>query len=794
MAGRARRSPVHTTASEALESRLLLAGTTEYRSFDGSGNNLDNTGWGVANTPLVRLTTVEYGPGNAGEFPAMAVRVDSQGNTINPRTVSNLLFDQDVSQLNDRGLTSFLFQWGQFLDHDMDLTEDFDPVGAGERDGENISFLVPNDGTEHELPAGTIIPMLRSRFELDEHGVAQQINQVTSYIDGSNVYGSDAGRAHALRSHYGGFMLTSDGETNLTDGSGQFLPFNYLINGQYLPNAAPPTTGTGVPLHPGDLFVAGDVRANEQPGLTAMHTLFVREHNFQARRLAEQFGYDAVDLANPEVDERLYQMARAIVIAEIQSITYNEFLPALMGPHELASYQGYQPAVNAGIANIFSASLYRVGHTMLPNELLVLQPDGTPVPDDVDVLGSMVLDGQVTLGHAFFNPQLITQFGIEAYLVGLQTQQVQEIDNQIVDGVRNLLFDPPAGTDLGATNLQRGRDHGLPDYNQARIDFGLEPYTDFAQISSDPAVAALLEQAYDGDINNIDVFAGAISEDHGPGASMGTLMHAVLVNQFLRLRDGDRFYYENVFQGKQLAEIQNTRLSDVIARNTGLDVPPEAFRSPDVFTYRAEQGRGSANITLRVHNGELQITQASSNQVLASQALDATSIVAIFGTTKNDRIQIDQSVADYFAGSVEVFGDGGNDRLVVNAGRDQTPGERPNEVTVDELSIFHGNVEHVDIKQQRGHRGGGAPVHDHGGGSAGRQGRDDADRRQPGGGERAAATLPWDGDEGPSGDDGESILDRLRDRTDRASLIASTAPAEPSPIDMNDDVTDDNDA
>ncbi len=120
---------------------------------------------------------------------------------------------------------------------------------------------------------------------------------------------------------------------------------------------------------------------------------------------------------------------------------------------------------------------------MLPNELLVLNEDGTPVPDDPDVLGASVENGEVNLGEAFFNPELVTQFGIEAYLKGLATQQVQEVDHLVVDGVRNLLFDPPAGTDLGATNLQRGRDHGLPDYNQARVDYGLEPRASISEIS-----------------------------------------------------------------------------------------------------------------------------------------------------------------------------------------------------------------------------------------------------------------------------------------------------------------------
>jgi hypothetical protein len=687
---------------EKLEDRLLLAGDMEFRSFDGSGNNLNNGDWGAANQQLVRLTTVEYGPGSAGAFPALATRVDSNGDTINPRTVSNLLFDQDAdeSKLNDRGLTSFTFQWGQFLDHDMDLTEDFPPVGSFAPEdllpGEDISFLVPTDGTESELPIGTIIPQLRSRFELDEHGIAQQINQITAYIDASNVYGSDAEKAEGLRAHYAGMLLTSNGEAEEGNvgGEGRFLPFNYEFNGEYLENAAPP------PLDQYEYFVSGDVRSNEQPGLTTMHTLFVLEHNYQARRIADRLGLDADDLAEPEIDEHVYQLARAIVTAEVQSITYNEFLPALFGPDQLASYRGYQDDLNAGIANVFSASLYRVGHTMLPNELLLLNADGSPVADDPDVLGASVINGELALGEAFFNPELITQFGIEPYLKGLATQQIQEIDNLIVDGVRNLLFDPPAGFDLGATNLQRGRDHGLADYNQTRLDFGLTAMTDFSQISSDPDVAAALATAYDGDINNIDVFAAAISEDQIAGGSVGELLHTVLVDQFTRLRDGDRFYYENQFHGRELADIQNTRLSDIIRRNTDLqDVQDEVFRSENVFTFRAEEGRGSMNVTLRVQGDELQVTKGSGNRVIASKTLDDTDIVVIYGTSKNDRIRVDASVAELFAGSVEVHGGGKFDRLVVKAA-DQIV-VAPTEIRVNDLSVFYGNIEKVEVQAQR---------------------------------------------------------------------------------------------
>ena len=638
---------------EEMESRLLLAGGIEFRSFDGSGNNEDNADWGTANTQLLRLTTIAYGQGNSGVFPAMTPRVNSSGATINPRAVSNLLFDQDASRLNDRGLMSFVFQWGQFLDHDMNLTEDFVPVGVPALPGENISFMVPTDGTESELPSGTIIPMLRSRFELDENGVAQQINQITSFIDASNIYGSDAERAANLRSRFGGFLLTSDGVGNVTDGTGHLLPFNFEVEGEFLENAAPPTTGTGVPIEADDLFVSGDVRSNEQPGLTSMHTLFMREHNYQASRIAAQLGLDGNDLAEAEVDEYVYQLARAVVGAEIQSITYNEFLPSLLGPDQMESYAGYRADVHPSIANIFSGALYRVGHSMLPNELLLLNDDGTSVPDDPDVLGASVENGEVALAEAFFNPQLITEFGIEPYLKGLTTQQIQEIDNLIIDGVRNLLFDPPAAVDLGATNLQRGRDHGLADYNRIRVEFGLEPVTSFAEISGDSVVVAALEAAYDDAnngingydaINNIDVFAGAVSEDHIPGGSVGELVQTVLVDQFSRLRDGDRFYYENVFRGRALVGIQNTRLSDIIRRNTSLqDIQDEVFRDENVLTFRAQEGRGSVNVTLRVRGNELQVVKGS--HVVAAQDVGDTKIVVIYGTSRNDRIRIDSSVS-----------------------------------------------------------------------------------------------------------------------------------------------------
>src|SRR5213075_3056998 len=131
--------------------------------------------------------------------------------------------------------------------------------------------------------------------------------------------------------------------------------------------------------------------------------------------------------------------------------------------------------------------------------------------------------------------------GVDAVLRGFSTRVEQSVDLLMIDDIRNFLFGPPGagGMDLAAIDIQRGRDHGLADYNTMRQDFGLSKVTTFAQITSDPAVQAQLQSLY-GTVDNIDAFVGALAEDHLPGSSVGALTSAMLVDQFGRLRSGDR--------------------------------------------------------------------------------------------------------------------------------------------------------------------------------------------------------------------------------------------------------------
>jgi hypothetical protein len=504
---------------------VLLSGSgsslAENRTFDGSGNNIASPAFGAAGTNLLRLSIPAYSDG----LSAMA-----GASRPNPRDISNAVVAQGGSILNSRGMSDLVWQWGQFIDHDLSLTS----AGATE------SAPIPTSPGDPGF-VGTPIGFTRSIYDATTGttNARQQPNEISAFIDGSMVYGSDSGRATTLRTLSGGRLLTT------AHASGDLMPYNTFG----LPNGSAPGSD------PTTFFVGGDVRVNEQAGLASMHTLWVREHNRWADQIAK---------ANPGMsDEDVYQTARKIVGAEIQKITYSDWLPSLLGAGSLPAYAGYNSTVDAGIATEFSTAAFRIGHTLLSPTLLRLNNDGSVIPQ-----------GNLPLQSAFFDPTLIPGAGgIDPILKGLASQAAQEIDTKIVDDVRNFLFGPPGagGFDLAVLNIQRGRDHGICDYNTLRVDMGLTAAASFADISSDVAVQAALASVYP-DVNSIDPWVGMLAEDHLPGGSVGELMSLIILDQFERTRDGDRFFYLNDPElAPYLALIDSTTLGDVIEFNTGID-------------------------------------------------------------------------------------------------------------------------------------------------------------------------------------------------------------------------------
>lgn len=512
-----------------------------YRTIDGSGNNRDNPDWGAAHSQLERFAPSDYADG----ISALA-GLGRPG----PRDISNVVLDQSGSILNPLGASDYLWQWGQFLDHDIDLTEGTDPPEPA-----NIPIPTGDPVFDPNESGGAAFGFNRSIYDTatGTGNPRQQLNEITAFVDASNVYGSDEARASALR--------TNDGTGKLKTSAGDLLPFN--TDG--LPNA-----GGSSPA----LFVAGDVRANEQAALTAMHTLFVREHN----RLAEEIAAADHRLSGDEI----YEKARKIVGAQMQVITYREFLPALMGRRPLSRYRGYKRNVNPGIGNLFSTATFRFGHSLLAPTLLRLDADGNEIPE-----------GHLSLSDAFFAPQLITdEGGIEPLLRGLAAQACQALDPFMVDDVRNFLFaNVGTGFDLASLNIQRGRDHGLPSYNDSREAFGLERAQDFGEISSNQDIQDRLALIY-ASVDDVDLWVGALSEDAVRGGHVGALIRAALKRQFEALRDGDRFWYEKTFSRREIKELENTKLSDIIRRNTliGSEIADNVF-SVNLPTENRRQGR-----------------------------------------------------------------------------------------------------------------------------------------------------------------------------------------------------------
>jgi hypothetical protein len=510
----------------------------EFRTLDGTKNNLSHSKWGTPKSQLLRLTPSAYDDGISeprGGNPSLLP---------SPRAISNTVFDQSELIPNSTGVSDWFWQWGQFLDHDLDLT----PATSGK----TFNILVPTGDPEFD-PTNTgteEIGFTRSIYDFSTgtsvNNPREQINEITAYIDGSNVYGSNNERAAALRTNDGTGKL----KTNIGNNGEVLLPFNTAG----LDNDDP----FGRPAN--QLFLGGDIRANEQVGLTATHTLFVREHN----RLAEEIG-QRLDNGDTELvdvfaesglsrDDFIYEATRRIVGAEIQAITYNDFLPLLLGKNTLDDYSGYDKTVNVGISNEFSTAAFRVGHTMLSPTLQNGTSEGLALRD------------------SFFNPNLITTGGVDDLLLGLASQKAQEVDTMVVDDVRNFLFGQPGagGFDLVSLNIQRGRDHGIPSYTEVREELGLDPITNFADISSDPEVQADLKAVY-GSVDQVDLWVGGLAEDHVNGALVGETFQVILLDQFTRLRDGDRFYYENDQLLSVLApDVEDTTLSDIILANSSV--------------------------------------------------------------------------------------------------------------------------------------------------------------------------------------------------------------------------------
>ncbi|KAF2367818.1 hypothetical protein FHG87_001410 [Trinorchestia longiramus] len=527
---------------------------SRYRSIDGSCNNVNHPDWGQAATPFFRLLPPVYSDGFSSFRTAKdGVPLPSPRNL----SVATIVHRDDVYE----DYTLYIMQWGQFLDHDLTHT----PITKGADKSDITCCVAGSIRPPHQLhpecqpivipaedpfygPFGQrcmefvrSMPAIRKECKF---GPREQMNQITSYLDASNVYGSSAEEMQELREFKGGRMKAT------VRGNRHLLP----------PNVHDAECDSPMPDRP--CFGAGDTRVNEQPNLAAMHTVWMRQHNLVAQTLA---------LLNPSwSDEIVFQEARRIIGAQMQHITYNEYLPIVLGRHFVETFglipekegysNSYDPNEEATVSNAFATAAFRYGHTLIDSKVQGYSRFGTKE------LG-------MKLSSVQFSPFFLYDAGAhDALIRGLAIQPSQKFDNFFSEELTNHLFarNNSFGMDLVALNLQRGRDHGLPPYIEWRKICRMPPVSSFEELNDvmHPEASTYLSLLYK-NVEDIDLFLGGILEFPVANALVGHTFLCILGDQFYRLKAADRFYYENggfpsSFTPEQLQELKKTSLARVL--------------------------------------------------------------------------------------------------------------------------------------------------------------------------------------------------------------------------------------
>jgi peroxidase len=542
---------------------------SKYRSPDGTCNNFKHVYYGASVTPFSRLLEADYE--NDINLPrgwTQSMTDPFSGPKPSTRLISSSLLSS-AAVSHDRRYTLMVMQFGQFLDHDLDIAPTV-PSDEIFRNGSKCSelcgteppcfpIMVPPNDTR--IRNRKCISFTRSSAVCGSGSSSalvgraayrrEQINDITSFTDASMIYGSNKRHADALRDMDSGRGMLKVGLE--TSPGKHLLPYdnNSLVECQQPSDPDEPRVSC---------FLGGDVRANEQVGLSTMHTVFMREHN----RIAS-----ALFALNPHwSDEKIYQESRQIMGAQWQHIIYTEYLPVIVGPEGmemLGEYQGYNDSVNPTILNSFATAAYRFGHTQI-----------LPFLPRLDENWQETDHKHLPLFNAFFSPfRIVQEGGIDPILRGLLSTPVKlrTAEQAVSSVVTERLFQEThqVALDLTALNIQRGRDHGLPGYNQFRAYCGLtlaETFDDLSGEIPQEDIREKLKQLY-GQPDNIDLFVGGVLEEVVNGGLLGPTFRCIIVEQFRRLRDGDRFFYRKpgVFSTFQLQEIMKASLSKIICTN-----------------------------------------------------------------------------------------------------------------------------------------------------------------------------------------------------------------------------------
>ncbi|XP_020300662.1 peroxidase-like isoform X2 [Pseudomyrmex gracilis] len=530
---------------------------SKYRSIDGTCNNIENPSWGSAMTAYTRVLFSQYFDGI--QEPRHVGQTKQP--LPSPRVVSAAL--STANDQSDASRTLAVMEWSQFVAHDIAYTpvrkmvSTGQPISCCQSDGDTLSprhvhpdcfpISVPDRDPvygRHYVRCMNYVrslPVLRSECTF---GPVEQMNQVSHFLDGSAIYGSSLKKSRELRTFEGG-RLHVDSRNNR----------------EYLPRAS----AESAEQCGENCYNSGDNRVNIEPQLAVIYTIWHREHNRIANKLAR---------LNPDwSDEILYQEARRIVIAEIQHITYKEWLPILLGRRFVrangllvgSSYnRNYNTDDEPAVSNEVATAALRFMHSLMQSKL--------SMPDN-----SRQQNKTMELAEHFFNPRVIESDDVfDGLLRGLATQTSQKMDINLISDMTSKLYTSNSndlGLDAISLDIERGRDHGLPGYNYYRRYCGLpnaRTFDDFLDYIPNEMVRKL--RTIYSHPNDVDLIVGGMAERPAGDGMVGPTFRCLIYEQFSRSRRSDRFFYDSVvqphpFTPEQLAQLRNVTLARILCDN-----------------------------------------------------------------------------------------------------------------------------------------------------------------------------------------------------------------------------------
>jgi len=432
-------------------------------------------------------------------------------------------------------------------------------------------------------------------------GAKKVTNDINAWLDLSNIYGDTASINNALRSGTDGKLFVQDVTTDVvtfrrtplgTTTTYEMLPFTAMVP-EFLNQ-----NDLGRPFDPTSEFASGDARASENINLTTIHTLFHRYHNAQAERIKGELEAEGalVELLDEEADELIFQETRKYVTAVYQSIIFNEYLPSLLGDDfrkHVKNYKGYKARINPNTNPTMTGAAFRYAHSQVPNDTL-LEDNNTGAPralpftfllEAAQGTGSGGFQsGQQGVGPADSTRNMAAMFGgLEDIAYGLTQNPAMETDLVYEDSLRQVVLaniNNRSGIDLATFDIERSRELGVPNFDRLRKIYTgkgslyrtnackrnaeIDSLKCFQKITSDEEVAAKLQEVY-GKVNKVDGIIGMLAEDKEEGATLSPVMGAIIAAEFVRKRDADRFWYENIFTKDEVEEIESVSFADIIS-------------------------------------------------------------------------------------------------------------------------------------------------------------------------------------------------------------------------------------